>query len=218
MLHLYALAAHPARIPSIGGIGDTKLAVVEIDASIDAIVSEVQAEPSEAAMLAHARVVEDLAAVNDAVLPARFRSGYENEEVLGEAIRGRSAELGRALGRVRGCVEIGLRVLHGRSLHDDRANTSGRDYMVGRLDAVRRAERIAGELHESLAAAARESTSQVLATQQLVLSAAYLLPRPELESFRAAVEEAERARPGLTFVCTGPWPPYSFAVLGDEPR
>ena len=79
-----------------------------------------------------------------------------------------------------------------------------------------RTTRIAA-LHDALTVTARESTSRVLATPQLLLSAAYLLPRGEVETFQRAVESAERDRPGLTFVCTGPWPPYSFAIIDTEP-
>jgi hypothetical protein len=32
-------------------------------------------------------------------------------------------------------------------------------------------------------------------------------------SFKAAVEAANASYPHLTLVCTGPWPPYSFAVV-----
>ena len=37
----------------------------------------------------------------------------------------------------------------------------------------------------------------------------------DVESFRAAVDEAQRRHGELSFACTGPWPPYSFAVARD---
>jgi hypothetical protein len=85
--------------------------------------------------------------------------------------------------------------------------------MQRRLESVRASERLAAELHESLARRARDSTCSVVATPQLVLSAAYLLPRSEVEAFVDAVRAQEAARHGLTFLCTGPWPPYSFAMV-----
>jgi hypothetical protein len=68
-------------------------------------------------------------------------------------------------------------------------------------------------LQRSLAAVARESTSNVLARRDVLLTAAYLVPRGDLERFHAAVKDVERQLSGVTVVSTGPWPPYSFALL-----
>ena len=215
MLHLYALAQHPAELPPITGIDGSQLRAAPVAGSFDAVVSDVQmtgAQAGETAILAHAAVVEELAAVNDALLPARFAHGFADEDALGKAIRGRTQQVHDALERVRGCVELGLRVFDENAETSGSDGSSGRNYMLGRLQEVRRAEQIASAVHEALAANARESTSSVLA-RQLVLSAAYLLPRAEVDAFRAALDETEHRHPGLTFVCTGPWPPYSFALI-----
>ena len=219
MLHLYALTEHPAQLVDVAGIDGSELRVAELAPALDAVVSDVplvEGQASEAAILAHAAVVEALTAANEALLPARFSRGYPSEDALAEAIAEREPRVSEALGRVRGCVEIGLRVFDERPPDDGKAGSSGSAYMRSRLEEVRRAERTAAELHDALAVAAQESTSRVLATPQLLLSAAYLLPRGEVEPFQRAVESAERDRPGLTFVCTGPWPPYSFAMIDTE--
>jgi hypothetical protein len=216
VLRLYALAEHPVKLPDASQLDATPLTAVGVDRRLDAIVGEVDEtarEATEAAVLAHARVVEALAALNDAVLPARFAQGVADEAELAERIKPRRPQLLAALERVRGCVEVGLRVLEAAAGNGKQDRASGRDYMLGRLEAVRRAERLAAEFHESLAALARDSSHRVVASPPLVLTAAYLVPRAELESFRAAVEAAGRRRSGLTFVCTGPWPPYSFALI-----
>src|SRR5205814_7824975 len=93
------------------------------------------------------------------------------------------------------------------------AASSGGEYMRGRLQEIRAAERVAEEIHDAVHTIARAETQQVLASAQLVLSAAYLLPRTEVDSLRTAVEKIGRTRPDLTFICTGPWPPYSFALV-----
>src|SRR5207248_11663206 len=130
MLHLYALAGHPVRMPSQPGIAGAELRVVPLETGLDAVVSEGEAAATEEAVLDHARVVADLAESNDAVLPARFGSGHADESTLATAIRARNSSLQEALRRVHGCVEIGLRVLAEQS--DERAGRagSGRDYMV----------------------------------------------------------------------------------------
>jgi Gas vesicle synthesis protein GvpL/GvpF len=221
MLHLYALAPHPARLTRVAGIEGSHVRSVRVADEVDALVSEVSTAggaATEAAILAHAAVVDELARGNEALLPARFGSGYMGEEALAQALEGRAAQVGDALERVRGCVELGLRVLADTEDDGSPNGSSGRAYMLGRLDRVQTSERIAAEVHEALGADARETTSRVLASPQLLLSAAYLLPRDAVDSFRAALNQTERQHPDLTFVCTGPWPPYSFALLDGGER
>jgi hypothetical protein len=47
------------------------------------------------------------------------------------------------------------------------------------------------------------------------LNAAYLVARADVAAFREAVARLEHA-PGVTVVCTGPWPPYSFATEAER--
>ena len=44
-----------------------------------------------------------------------------------------------------------------------------------------------------------------------LLRAAYLVDRDGSAGFAAAVATHQRAHPHLRLLCTGPWPPYSFA-------
>jgi gas vesicle protein GvpL/GvpF len=216
-LHVYALTEHPVALPQTAGIEGAALRAIEID-GIDAVVSESQAAvaaANEDAVLAHARVVDDLVSANDAVLPGRFTNGFGDEEALRAAIDARAAKLRAALERVRGKAEIGLRVFR-----DERPATapasSGREYLMGRLAEVQAAERAAEQIHRPLAAAAGANTLNVLATPELLLSAAYLIPRAEIDAFRARVQELDDEHPELTLVCTGPWPPYSFATVDTD--
>jgi hypothetical protein len=216
MLHLYALTDHPAHLPLVEE-GDSRALWAVNLGGLDAVVSDRSTEATEAAVLEHAQIVDVLTAENSTVLPARFSPGYADEDALVSAMRAREPQLRESLERVRGCVEFGLRVFaeeHDGS--DAEPFGSGREYMHRRLESVRETERLADELHVPLAADARDSICNVLANQQLRLTAAYLVPREKTESFRAAVEAAEGNRPGLAFVCTGPWPPYSFAMVGSE--
>jgi gas vesicle protein GvpL/GvpF len=213
-LHVYALTEHPAMLPETHGIDDAGLRAVRVG-DIDAVVSETRSERTiadEAAVLTHARVVDDLFAANNAVLPGRFSNGLADESALLDAIGKRATALREALDRVRGSVEIGLRVIAPASAEAAPA-TSGREYLTARLAAVQSAEGAAARIHEPLAAAARASTLNVLATPELLLSGAYLIPRTKVEPFRARVEQLDNEHPELTFVCTGPWPPYSFATV-----
>ena len=88
--------------------------------------------------------------------------------------------------------------------------------MRRRLERVRAAERLGQDLEE-LAANAKASNQNVLANADLVLTAAYLVPREDFGSFCDALDAFGRSRAPLTFVRTGPWPPYSFAVVDGPP-
>lgn len=217
MLHMYALVRHPAVVPDALGIGDAPLHAVGVGEGIDAIVSDAQGgtAPTEEAIVAHAGVVDAVAASNDGVLPARFTSDVAGEDELRRQLLDRQDQIRAALERVGGCVELGLRVLPATSDEPAQA-TSGSAYMRRRLDEVTRAQQLAHTLHESLAATARASTCSVLARRDLVLTGAYLVPRDEVERFQARLDEAQRDLEGVTLLSTGPWPPYSFALLEAE--
>jgi Gas vesicle synthesis protein GvpL/GvpF len=211
MLHLYALLDHPAELPPGGA-----LRAVSVDSSVVAVVGDLPSVPTEDAVLEHARVVDELMTLNETVLPARFGGGYADEPALVEAIRARHVQLREAIERIRGCVEVGVRVFEPEPIGETDPAGSGSEYMRRRLASVKAAERVADELHTRLAAGARASACNVLANAQILLSAAYLVPREDVDWFQSAVAAAELARPDLVLVCTGPWPPYSFAMAGEE--
>ena len=215
MLHMYALVRHPAALPDIGGIDEAPLRSAAAAEGVDAVVTDTNAEagaPTEAAILAHAEVVEAVAAANDSLLPARFAGGVPNEDELRRRLDGRRESILEALGRVEGCIELGLRVLPDTREEPSPA-ASGSEYMRRRLDEVARAEELGRTLHGSLVGASRESSCNVLGRRDVVLTGAYLVARDDLDRFHAALHEAERELAGVTLVLTGPWPPYSFALL-----
>jgi len=214
VVHLYALADHPAQLAEVRGIGEATLAAADAG-GIDAVFSEVGpgvTEPTDETILAHARVVDELASVNEAVLPARLARPYESRAALVAAIRERAPDLRAALDHVRGCVEMGVRVLPEQAPTAP-AERSGGDYLRARLAAVRSADRIADELDTAVAAIARDRSRGVTATAELVVTAAYLLPRADADPFREAVATVAGRHPELAFVCVGPWPAYSFALV-----
>jgi hypothetical protein len=50
----------------------------------------------------------------------------------------------------------------------------------------------------------------------MVLNAAFLVERRDVNTFRAEVAELAAQRPAGAVALTGPWPPYSFVSLDDE--
>jgi len=212
VLYVYAFVERPASVPDVKGLDDAALRI-ENAGELDVVVSRHEALPREAsepAVLAHARVVEALAASNDAVLPARFGGAHADAAALRAAVAARQHELTAALARVRGCVELGVRVLAPAA--EPTTAATGAAYMQARLERRREAERLADEVHAPLAALAHQATQTVGATQRLLLTAAYLVPKDEVSAFTQLVEKLQAGHPDLGIVCTGPWPPYSFAT------
>jgi hypothetical protein len=152
---------------------------------------------------AHEHVVEGLT-TDRAVLPTRFGSTVAGEEALRSFLADRQGPLLRALARVRGRVELGVRVLAERD--DTPEIASGRDYLLSKLHEGARAERV----HAPLAGIAVDSRRRPARAEEL-LRGAYLVDRSAVPRFSTCVSRLRRAHPEMEIVCTGPWPPYTFA-------
>jgi hypothetical protein len=220
MIYVYALCDAPPPLPDgRRGLEDRPLEAVEA-APVAAVYSCHDAPrvvPTPEAAWRHEGVVETLAA-GRAVLPARFGTTFPDAERLRAVLARHADALAAGLDRVRGLVEVGVRLL-GRPPAGEGAPAAetGRAYLQARLAEERRhrewaerAGRRAEEVHARLAAAAREGTRRVLVTPELLLSAAYLVPRGEVDAFRRRVEEVGRLDPEARVLCTGPWPAYHF--------
>ena len=162
------------------------------------------AEPREAtpeALWRHEELVEELMAGRD-LLPVRYGTLVDDEQAAARAVAERRDELLASLERVRGAVELAVRI-HTRVRAESPAVTSGRDYLRAKAGAFEAAKLV----HEPLAALARDS---VLPHGSEPLRAAYLVDREAVDGFVAEVSRLQSAHPDLDVLCTGPWPPYSF--------
>ena len=223
MLYLYAIvdAARDAP-PGVRGLEDAPLRRVE-GRGVAAIVSEhahLVVEPTNEAIVRHAEIVERLAADAHAVVPARFGRTFDDESSLIRRLDERAAELANALGEVRGCVELGLRVLARADGVRVAAATggdvpSGTTYMNALLERRTETERRADAIDGPLARLSKRSQRDVTGTPRLLFSAAYLVPTQRTGAFREQVERLQRDHPDLSLVCTGPWPPYSFVTTAS---
>ncbi|MEV4430384.1 GvpL/GvpF family gas vesicle protein [Streptomyces sp. R-07] len=89
--------------------------------------------------------------------------------------------------------------------------------------------RQAGEAAERIADTAAEHATRVVRhpaqtgplsrgeNGENVLNDAYLVPEDHADAFCAAVRRAAQDLPGIRIEVTGPWAPYSFAMLPDSP-
>lgn len=171
-------------------------------------------------------------------VPFRLATLYLGDERVRGLLVGYHDELGAALDRLAGRTEWGV-----KATADPDAFTlpvqqpaaapagggAGTAYLLRRKaqlaaaqDGERRAAAIAEELHTALAqmsVAARRhppQDPQLAGTHAwMVLNGTYLVDDPSGEDFAAAVRTLEANYPGVRLELTGPWPPYSFASIGQ---
>jgi len=148
-----------------------------------------EGEPDAEALWERESQLEDLMGER-ALLPIRYGTRVEDEAAAAEAVAPRAEELAAALDRVRGAVEVSVRAVA-------REGRDGQD---------------ATAVHARLAALAREHARH---EGPELLRSAYLVDRAAVDVFVAAVRELQREHDDLSILCTGPWPPYSFA---EPPR
>jgi hypothetical protein len=240
MIYVYAITGGvppPQTLAGLAGFDDGPIAALESD-GIAAVHSPVAAapRPSRDALLHHERVVERLMA-DRPLLPARFGTLLRGEAALVHVLALNRDRLTAGLERVRGCVELGVRVLWaadpqvddpaGESPPPSEGEGAGRAYMLARAARERqrqrteaRAAELAASLNRMFLPSARDGAVRVLPTPPFVLAGAYLVPRERATAFRATVDEAGAAFRSLRILCTGPWPPYHFVPqlsLPDAP-
>lgn len=161
--------------------------------SVVAVVGADEPDP-----LRHGLVVEGLLDRAEAVLPVRFGERFAGDDELVEAVTPRLEALERQLGRVAGCVEVGVRIVPRRKRPD---GEDGAGYMrTCLLEQV-----AADEMHRALATRARDSV-------RTSRDAGYLVARGDVGGFSRAVEQLLASNPALDVLCTGPWAPYSFGA------
>jgi hypothetical protein len=139
-----------------------------------------------------------------ALLPVRLGTRVEDDAAAVEAVAPRRDELAAALDRVRGAVEVSVRAVAApgpagpAAAGDTAAGPAPAAPLPGAVEAV----------HARLSELARDDARH---EGPELLRAAYLVDRTAVDAFVAAVRELQREQPGLSLLCTGPWPPYSFA-------
>jgi Gas vesicle synthesis protein GvpL/GvpF len=205
--------------PPRRGLGGARLRALERDglAAVYSRHRSLHPRPSPELVLTHERVVEAIMA-RGPVLPMRFGTQLEREEQLGAALTERRDELVRALERVRGHVELGLRVIPERSSKRDvdTREQTGRAYLLARATEQRRVNEAARDLHGPLAELAAASLVRERPAPPAILVATYLVDDGRVAEFRARADELAARHEQLQVLVTGPWPPYNF--VEEVPR
>jgi Gas vesicle synthesis protein GvpL/GvpF len=201
--------------PPRRGLGGARLRALQSDglAAVYSRHRSLRPRPSPELVLAHERVVEAIMA-RGPVLPLRFGTQLEREERLAAALAERRDELLRALERVRGHVELGLRAIprHDSKPGVDAGEPTGRAYLLARAAEHRRAKEAARDLHGPLAELAAAALVRERPPPPAILVATYLVDADRVAEFGARADELAARHEDLHVVVTGPWPPYNFAT------
>jgi Gas vesicle synthesis protein GvpL/GvpF len=208
VIELYAITDNPG--PPLPDLAP--LTIVPVNGLAAVCMPAGEAEFSADAFWRHEEVVEALMADRD-VLPVRYGTRLDDESAVARAVKERRDELAAALDHVRGAVELSVRAMptETRRAGPPAAEvSSGAEYLRLRTGADASRDHAARALHEPLSGLARASVEGRPRPQEL-FRAAYLVERDAVESFAAAVARLQKANTGLSILCTGPWPPYSFA-------
>jgi hypothetical protein len=200
---------------NISGVGlDGRPLRAVAEGPLVAIVSDREGpdpQPTHAALNAYELIVRRLME-SGAILPAQFGSVIEDDGEVRALLRRRCEDLLARLQRVRGAVEIGLRASWrggGHGLPEARRR-SGASYLRDRLELRQSARRVATEL-DPLTALALSSRRALVPRPDLPVLDVYLIDRGRVDEFVALVQQLGDLLDEVDLVCTGPWPPYSFA-------
>lgn len=210
---LYGITDTASAALDVTGLGARPLRRVA-EGPLAAVVADQDGAPPEPTIDTLRDYEHVVAQLMDAgpILPAQFGSAMADEDAVRAMLRERHVDLQARLERVRGAVELGLRATW-RDQDGDAPEApaqSGTEYLRRRMDRRRRAREIARDL-DQLTELARSCRRALIPRPELPVVYAYLVDRGRVSSFVALVEELDGRLDDVELVCTGPWPPYSFA-------
>lgn len=219
MLHLYGIVEPQVACAGVGLGGEplVPIACGEVVAVVSEHARPLDSKPREDALWEHEGVLETLLD-SGSVLPVRFGVCFADREALRTEVQPRSAELAAALDRVRGKVELGVRLLAREpggpppAAEIDADAGAGARYLLGRLQVRRDAARSLDTVRSRLAPLAVAERSDLFPRPGTLAAAAFLVEQAAVEAFRREARNLERDLEGVALICTGPWPPYNFVA------
>ena len=227
-------------ISSVKGISDSSLYVIS-GGGINAIVSDVNISEfvaDKSVAIDYANVIESFF-FNFSLLPMRFGSIMESPEAVKAMLENNSPEILHNLGKVAGKFEFGLKIICDseklkaklsvksdntskveKPSKDETTLSVYRDYVNKKL-AEHRLEELMLAHVESLIATITASLGSLnsinkfrkMLTDNTIVDAIFLIGKEKKSDLIDLIAEIQNDNPGLNFVLTGPWPPYSFVDL-----
>jgi hypothetical protein len=193
-------------------------------------------DPTRENALAHEHVNE-LVMKDFTVLPMSFGTVFRTENDIKEFLKGTYEALSDVLQKMEGKIEFGLKVNWDkdqvireieteneeiRRLKDEiSSNTSTSTYFsrmqLGRVveSALQaKADAYVTEIYEALRDAAIASRSNKPIGDKMIMNAAFLVERDKTKAFDDQISDiAKKYENKLSFLYTGPWPPYNFVNI-----
>ncbi|MEA2571714.1 MAG: hypothetical protein QOI24_3715 [Acidobacteriota bacterium] len=193
-------------------------------------------DPTRENALAHEHVNE-LVMKDFTVLPMSFGTVFRTENDIREFLKGTYEALSDVLQKMEGKIEFGLKVNWDkdsvvkeieneneeiRRLKEEiSSNTSTSTYFsrmqLGRVveSALQaKADAYVSEIYESLRDAAIASRSNKPIGDKMIMNAAFLVEREKTKAFDDQISDiAKKYENKLSFIYTGPWPPYNFVNI-----
>jgi hypothetical protein len=219
-LYLYALLAEAPPADLGDGLAGEPLRLVPCGGLL-AVTGALEAPPPLAAttLRAHDEVVRRLAALAEAILPARFGTLAEDEHALAAGLEPRLDALREGLQLVRGCEQMSLRVFGAAGdetpaeVDEAPAGGPGARYLAERRRAHRRVAALPGlePLRRALEPLIRAERVEPHQTPPLLASVYHLVPRGAAGAYLEHLETARAALAPWRVEASGPWPPYAFA-------
>ncbi len=233
-IYLYCLTEPGCEPPAgLRGIAGGAVRAVDVAGRLAAWVSDLPDEPgpatTEQAKL-HDRVVR-AALARETPLPARFGQSFVGEAALRGALEARVDQLESSLARLRGGVEMTVRILLPRTGKLEGASGApssstvgaGRAYMArlrerqrASAELLRQAEFLQARVTRAVDGFTREEVCSPVMPEARSFSVSHLVAREAVGEYRLAVDSLMEADPALRLLVSGPWAPYSFARVADE--
>lgn len=220
-------------LEGVAGLGGAMPRLI-CQGAIAAVVSEFEEATvpvTHENVLAHERVVSGVLATTTP-LPFRFGT-IASAERIQSYVASQTSSLKAALERVRGAVEMSIKIIwHAEenwrealaskivSEGNAAATGAGTKFLLAKQREImgdeqlkERAEELSAWLEELLKPVVKASSVQLRPAESLVIAASHLVERAHVDAYRRQVENARREQPELRFLTSGPWPPYSFSNL-----
>lgn len=226
--YVYCLltASREPRSHMPGGLDGIHVRVVHAG-PVDVLASDVAQgapTPTIERIRAHDEVVR-WALEQETPLPARFGQTFDSDAAVIEAVRVREHAFTAALERVRGLVEMTVRVKLSVDAGSDRRvirteGLSGRDYLAWVRERQRRmrawqeeADFLRRRVADHVRAMVHAEASSVSTRPMRLLAISHLVERDSVRRYREELSTLAESDRTLQLRISGPWAPYSFADM-----
>ena len=193
-------------------------------------------DPTRENALAHEHVNE-VVMKDFTVLPMSFGTVFRTENDIREFLKGTFEALVEVLDKMEGKIEFGLKVNWDKDsvireleeqndevqrLKEEISSNQTTSTYFARMQLGRvvesalqsKADGYVTEIYESLRDAAIASRSNKPIGDKMIMNAAFLVEREKTKAFDEKISEiAKKYENKLSFLYTGPWPPYNFVNI-----